>query len=313
MAKKKGASKHKTNNSNKKSKSEKVDKKKCNRYGFCDATKYLEQCSYCHKYFCPTHFQAFKPELGPHSETTDGDRGHPCLQFVDAEQNNQTSIQKSAAKINYDIHSEDSESDDAKSENNEPKKKFNTTTIEKIFKITGIILIVLIILAALILLIASVQQNKSERTATREVTVTQNLPVNLSFERLSKVTDVTYTEKIALTGYLTEEVIQVDAATKVNNKYIIDDNNHKIKLVLGFSQDKKFGSLFITDHITEHTFNVTGEFKYKYSGFVIEVSDIIVTKKPTENRTVTIIENYTIEDNKGISLNFSRGIEKLIG
>ena len=134
--------------------------------------------------------------------------------------------------------------------------------------------------------------------------------MNISFEKYMNLQNRSYVERVALLGYLREDV-KINGPLKIFSKYIVDDYNNEIKLSLGYAEEQKFGKYFITNHTTDYTFNVSGTFRYSYDSYTLTVKNITVQKKPTIRQDTVNVSNMTVKES-GLKINISKGIERII-
>jgi len=207
--------------------------------------------------------------------------------------------------------------DDTPKETTIKVEKTNKFKSEGIFKKIIVVICCLLIILWIILMIVSVQRNTITKAIGRQVVTYEYVPAEISLAEYTNITNISYIDKVSLVGYLRLESVQVDKTTKISTRYLVDDKDRRIKLLLGYSEDKSYGQLFITNYTTDYTFTVSGTYKYGRIGgrdtFLIDVNSITSKDKPV----VVIAVNTTIYDNvtkgNGYILNFTKGWNKITG
>ncbi|MGV8087108.1 MAG: hypothetical protein ACP5N1_05760 [Candidatus Woesearchaeota archaeon] len=201
-----------------------------------------------------------------------------------------------------------------------------TINDSKALKIFGISLVLVIILFWIIVLVLSINIYTGPKLVERNVTLLSYAPIDMSFERLLKINDTSYTESLSLLGYLYEENITKNISNNIyenkstdTNKYLVDINNNKILLMLDDTQIEDYDKLFSENKDIFSVYNVTGKYFYNTSTYIIDVDTIIKMnniiyngKKLLKEVRIQKMENISEgEETPGISFNIERGIVKV--
>jgi len=181
--------------------------------------------------------------------------------------------------------------------------------VYSIFKILAIAVCCIVVIFWIALAILSIEINSGPKIITQNVSVTTYAFTNISLERFMNITDIKYSENVAQLGYLSEET----TSNGFIKKYLVDDNGNRIELLLdAYAQDREYEKLFIMGNMTKQLYNVTGTFRFKMNGFVIEVENITKGYKDLKATSVWRMENLTTDDRKGITFDVARGVNKIV-
>jgi len=187
---------------------------------------------------------------------------------------------------------------------------------EGVFKKVIAIVCGIIILLWIVIMLSSLQHNTVTSSVGHEVITYEYQNARLNLAEYTNITNLRYTEKVSLIGYLRLETVQVDKTTKMRTRYIVDDYGNRIVLTLGYGLNK-YEPLFIENYTTDYTFTVTGTYRYASNGqrnmFLIDVDTITSKEHPQVLTAVntTVYENVTT--GKGYSLNLTKGWNRLTG
>ena len=202
------------------------------------------------------------------------------------------------------------------------KIEVNVNPDEKKYGVFNIIMTILtgmIILVWVIILASSIQRDIIVNNVTRNITTYESIPAKINLAEYTNITNLRYTEKVTLLGYLRLDTMQVDKTTKIESRTLVDDYGKSIALNLGYGGDK-YKPLFINNYTTTNLFEVTGTFKYTYSGyrngFLIDIATITAKSNATRPTILTAV-NKTVVDQlppeTKYSFNFTRGWTKVTG
>jgi hypothetical protein len=181
--------------------------------------------------------------------------------------------------------------------------------IENIFRTIVMILFGIAVLFSMLILVLSIDVSE-EKTTTMTTNITQYITMNISFDKYMNIPNRSYIEQVSLLGYLHEESTN-EGLLKIYNKYIVDDNNNRIRLSLGYNEEQQFGKYFILNQTTNYTFNITGKFQYGYDSYIISVKNITSQKKQLIRQDTINTSNVSTKD-INIKINISKGIGKII-
>jgi hypothetical protein len=196
--------------------------------------------------------------------------------------------------------------EDKAEKQNEPETEHKVSVIIKIFAIAMCCVVVLfwIGLAAL-----SIEYNSGPKIIVKNVSVTTYGYVPISLSKFMNITDVKYSERVIQKGYLRQELTDKG----IIKKYIVDDKNNKIELMLrGISQSEQYDKLFSTGETTKAVYNVSGIFRFEINRYIIDVDNITPEARIMNESSVWRMENITTDDVRGVTFNIARGVNKVV-
>ena len=118
-------------------------------------------------------------------------------------------------------------------------------------------------------------------------TVTEEVPVKLSFDEYLNTPDKYSLTRANVTGRLIYDVKMAQGNAGVYARFIVDDDDRRIELV-GVPTTQY--DLFPPKQASEEVYQVTGTFKVYFDGLVIDVKSLTPTTRKTETVTRTVNE-----------------------
>jgi hypothetical protein len=181
-----------------------------------------------------------------------------------------------------------------------------------LFSLISLLVIFAIVFGVLSLIsIQKIPKHLENITAMVNKTVYYYSPKAIDLSEHLEITDAYYTKNVVLIGFLQQEITYLNADTRSINKYIVDDNNKKIKLLLGYYASRDYDKLFVNT-TKDKLYVVEGLLRKSGSDLVLNVNNINPTERPTDN-TSSIEE---VEDSVQIIvpektiMNYSHGMKR---
>lgn len=193
------------------------------------------------------------------------------------------------------------------------------TTVPKIIdfsllKIVSICIGALILLFWIIIIVGSITINPGPHVVQKNVTVLSYESIKSPYGGLSNVTDINYVENVLLTGYLSEEIINMSDGNKQITRYVVDANKNKIILVLDYAQDN-YVTLFNSNTISSKIYAINGTYHYGLDRYVVDVSTITELTDVRQTGTKFLrpvrkqqMENIIEGKERGIEFSVEKGI-----
>jgi hypothetical protein len=183
----------------------------------------------------------------------------------------------------------------------------------KYIKTIAITILSIVVFVILIFGILCIQVSKTVLTQKPIITNrTEAIPVvNISIQGYASITDPKYRSSINILGHLMQEETQLTNTTRTLRRYVVDDNNNRIKAFLSM-RASDYAKLFNSS--PEKYYNITGILHYEAGSMLLDVDQIvptIITNTGVEYRTIQVIENVPDEVQSSVRFNISYGFRQL--
>jgi hypothetical protein len=169
-----------------------------------------------------------------------------------------------------------------------------------------------IILFWLTVVVLSIDVHSGPHSELRNVSVIRKVPINLSFEDMNITQNGS--QEISIQGMLRKETVQPSKNSSSTTNYIVDDTGRKIAVRIKLSQMNDYDKLFTNNTKIKTAYNVTGTYRYSadFNGYIIDpVSSIQPYARELSEVSEWSIQNFTIQDTKGIKFDISKGWGKV--